>query len=497
VEPRGPNCPAGGERIDEGIDTNGDGVLEPGEIKKTAYVCNGASLEAGTGGDSGTGSDASDAGAACVAGSLQCIGQQPQYCSPAGQWADFGPLCVDQACVAGQCSGVCTPGSVQCSSDGMGLQECEPSGFWSSTEACAFGACSSGACLQPVALVQGGGGSDNMMCAITSFGSVACWGFLPDTTDPRKPEVVLSSGSSFVGAVDVAIGADYACLLTVGDSVRCWGDNGFGELGDGTQTIATSPSSIVNLTAPAVGIAASSNPTTCAVLTDGTVECWGFISGFIFDSADPSATFTATPIPLFGASGATAVRLGTRHGCVLKSDSTVACWGDNTTGQLGDGNIGPASTYTPVPVQGLTGATAISAGVDYSCALLSRGTVQCWGNNADGELGNGTTTNSGSAVAVVGLSGPATGIAAGGSHTCAVLADGTVACWGANTKGELGNGTTTTGSTTPIVVSGLGGPAKAVAVSPHQSCALLADSTVRCWGRPGDHTTALTPVTVQ
>lgn len=143
------------------------------------------------------------------------------------------------------------------------------------------------------------------------------------------------------------------------------------------------------------------------------------------------------------------ITAGKYHTCALLEDETVRCWGYNAYGQLGDGST--TDSTTPVPVSGLSGAAQIAAGTNHTCALLEDGTARCWGQNNNGQLGDGSTVHRTTPVAVIGLSG-ATQVAAGINHTCAVLEDGTVLCWGGNHNGQLGDGTKINRySPTPVV----------------------------------------------
>ncbi|MBX3313773.1 MAG: hypothetical protein KF906_05575 [Actinobacteria bacterium] len=143
------------------------------------------------------------------------------------------------------------------------------------------------------------------------------------------------------------------------------------------------------------------------------------------------------------------ITAGGGHTCALLTNGTAKCWGYNYDGRVGDGTT--TNRLTPTTVTGLTGATAITAGGGgHSCALLTNGTAKCWGNNGSGQLGDGTTTNRLTPTTVTGLTG-ATAITPGGGHSCALLTNGTAKCWGNNVDGQLGDGTTTN-RLTPVTV---------------------------------------------
>jgi len=193
---------------------------------------------------------------------------------------------------------------------------------------------------------------------------------------------------------------------------------------------------------------------TCAVTTGGGVKCWGSNSNG--QLGDGTTTNRSTPVDVAGlTSGVTAITAGEYHTCALMTTGQVKCWGWNGSGELGDGtNI---SRSTPVDVSGMgSGVSAVDAGWWYTCALTTNGTVNCWGSNSAGGLGDGTTTDRSTPVAVAGALSGVTAIAVGLWHTCGLTTGGGVKCWGSNSNGELGDGTTTD-RTTPVAVSGLPG----------------------------------------
>ena len=296
-------------------------------------------------------------------------------------------------------------------------------------------------------------------------------------------------------AVSVAPGADHTCALKADRTVVCWGQNNYGQLGTGTTTQSNTARlvhgpSLVDILSDVTAIS-SGRDHTCALKGDGTVACWGqndfgqLGNGFaVEDLPNP----LAATVP--GLAGVTAIGLGAEHTCALKADQTVACWGSPSLGQVGAGTYSTSTPSgfpvrpTPLVVSGVTAATALAVGGAHSCALVAGGTVKCWGDNSRGQLGNGSTTAGGAATPTPQLVGgltDASQIVAGAVHTCARRTAGTSACWGDNYYGELGNGTTVN-ATSPQTVSGLPANSVLAAHLGNHSCALSTDSTARCWG---------------
>jgi hypothetical protein len=209
---------------------------------------------------------------------------------------------------------------------------------------------------------------------------------------------------------------------------------------------------------------------TCALLSDGSIQCWGDNGGgtdSCVDFAQGTISCSTTPVMVKGITNAVAISAGVggNYTCALLSNVSIQCWG--------------GSNATPTAVSGISNAIAIGAGRFHTCAVLSTGSIQCWGDNDFGNLGDGTTTSSSVPVTVLGISN-AVGVGAGYLYSCALLRDGSVQCWGVNGTGELGNSTMTS-SSVPVVVSGI---TDAVALAPgYQSvCAILRTGAVRCWG---------------
>jgi alpha-tubulin suppressor-like RCC1 family protein len=309
---------------------------------------------------------------------------------------------------------------------------------------------------------------------------------------------VLGPVSGLTSVSRVAAGAEFACALLANGTAKCWGLGESGQRGDNSfSTFAFTPVSVNGLTG-AVALAAGFGHT-CALLTNATLRCWGENREGQLGNGTTANPGTAQPVTVSGITTAAAVTTGAYHTCALLTNGTLRCWGRNHQGQLGNGTY--VSSSTPVAVAGLTGVAAVSGSDVHTCAVLTDGTVRCWGENAFGQLGDGSTFTSSTPVQVVGINN-AVDVSVGWRHTCALLGDGTVRCWGENQFRQLGNGTTTN-STTPVAVSGISGAVGVTAGWYHHSCALLGSGTVRCWGQNdfgqfGNNTTtdSSTPVTM-
>ena len=296
-------------------------------------------------------------------------------------------------------------------------------------------------------------------------------------------------------ATEIAAGYVHTCALLATGNIKCWGYNANGQLGIGNNIDSSIP---IEITGGALAgktvtqIAAGAGVHTCALLSDATIACWGG-NGFgqlgTSDTAERNIPVAITGGALAGKT-TTQIAVGGGHTCALFSDSTVACWGNNLLGQLGIGSY--SDSHIPVAVTG--GAldsktvTQISAGSQHTCALLSDATIACWGANNDGQLGTGITSRDINVPVAVSEGSNAghtvTRITASGYHTCAVLSDGTVSCWGRNEYGQLGTGDTTN-SNTPLAVTGgalTGKTVTRVSAGREHTCALLANGTVACWG---------------
>lgn len=250
--------------------------------------------------------------------------------------------------------------------------------------------------------------------------------------------------SPTVNVVDVAAADKHSCRL-IGGIVQCWGANASGELGNGTGLPSTTPVTVAGIS-NAMMITARGHHT-CALLSDKTVKCWG--TGGYGVIGDGSTTNRLTPVLVPGLTNVQSVVAGIYHTCAIMMDASVKCWGQNTFGQLGDGSIN--DSLVPKLVPGVL-ASSISLGINHTCAQTTSNTVMCWGRNTSGQIGNGNNIDQYSPVTVPGLTGVNL-VSAGGYFTCAnVFSPTSIKCWGENAYGQLGDGTFS-GKTSPSLIN--------------------------------------------
>jgi alpha-tubulin suppressor-like RCC1 family protein len=286
-------------------------------------------------------------------------------------------------------------------------------------------------------------------------------------------QIVERAALGIRGVEMLAAGANHTCALLETGAVECWGSNLAGQFGVVGAATSSAPVVVPMLT-NSVALAAGSS-FTCALRSDQTVTCWGANdSGQSGTSPGP----VATPTQVAGIASANAITAGAEHACALLADGTVKCWGNNQHGQLGNGVT--TNSHSPVAVAGITGAKAVAAGGNHSCALAADGGVWCWGSNQSGETGRPGTEPSLAPARVPALTSSVTALAAGGNHTCALLSEGAVVCWGRNQSGQAGAAASAQ-VTAPTRVQDIA-MAKAVVAGYSHTCALLMDGTVRCWG---------------
>src|SRR5262249_46123680 len=311
--------------------------------------------------------------------------------------------------------------------------------------------------LPGIGLVAVGG---QHACVVVTGGKVECWGLNSSgqlgngpTIDSSRP----SHGPGLTGVSTVGVGIDFSCALTGTGVVQCWGSNGHGQLGLGVGILSSSTPVVT--AGPAAAKLAVGGQHAVPVLQDRTEMVVGQNDPHqhgVVTAADP---FNPTPVAL---TNLLQLAAGSNFTCAVLSNHTADCWGDNSFGQLGD-LVSQNMFPSPTALSNLTNVVGITAGQQHACAKLSGGKALFWGHNTFSHLGNGgasppsaTPVNVLDSDLVSTLPGIAL-IAAGAQHTCAVMTGGSVRCWGDGTAaGQLGNGTML-GANVPVPVPGLAG----------------------------------------
>lgn len=323
-------------------------------------------------------------------------------------------------------------------------------------------------------------------CAVIPMGRVYCWGtdWHGELGDGHadKLKITLSplpaSGALIVRELDV--GNEHTCAVASDRRTYCWGDNLYGQLGDGTTADRASPTPI--RTDSTLVFVSAGGAAACGLTTAGVAICWGRL-GSIQDPL-PSVTQTAARYA--------AISVGGMHACGLMADGILHCWGRNDYGQLGDGTTN--TRQMPARVDGEERYMSVSAGYLHTCAVSQAEVVFCWGNNFSGRLGTGSEASSTIPKAVA-LPASARSVSAGGSHSCAVTIDSRIYCWGSNLRGQLGNNLAFAApgldpsayrSVSPVLAVAPGVTFSAVSAGGgDHTCALSAVGFGYCWGANG------------
>ena len=348
-------------------------------------------------------------------------------------------------------------------------------------------------------------------CALRQTGAISCWGdngagqlgngqstgywkSISDWKDGTTDSSVPVGADGITDATAITADGGHSCALHQDGTITCWGSNWNGQLGNGAKSYFSSVpvgvSGITDATAITAGFDHS-----CVLHQTGAISCWGANdAGQLGNGQSGEDADSSVPVKVNGITDATAIAAGgnqfNSHSCALHQTGAVSCWGANDAGQLGNGQSGEdADSSVPVKVNGITDATAITAGSYHSCALHQDGTITCWGHNHYGQLGNGTTLDSSVPVGVLGIT-DVTAITAGGnpfnSHSCALHQTGAVSCWGNNQFGQSTGKLTndSADSSVPVRVTGIADAAAITAGWDH-SCALHQTGTITCWGSWG------------
>ncbi|MAK77837.1 MAG: hypothetical protein CL992_00945, partial [Euryarchaeota archaeon] len=329
-------------------------------------------------------------------------------------------------------------------------------------------------------------------CAIMADGMMKCWGNNREgqvgdggggwgsrrRTTPQ--DVVLPTN---ITGLSVTAGEMHTCAVFDDGSIRCWGRNNNGQIGDNSTSDRSTPRNVsmppgLNATAVSAG-----DDHTCGLMDDGSVWCWGMNDDLQVGTNGTLNNLTPIEVLMSGSLNATAISAGGIHTCALLTNGSVACWGGNEKGQLGFNT----SSFTSLPDTSVLpsgrNVTSISAGGSHTCVLLDNGSAACWGDNEQGQLGDGSRESTTEPTYVnISSSRNVTSISAGGDHTCALLDNGTLFCWGDGGDGRLGYGGDVEMMNPMLVNFSIGRIADAVSSGHRHTCAVLDNGSMECWG---------------
>lgn len=337
-------------------------------------------------------------------------------------------------------------------------------------------------------LVAGGGAwkdvkvAQNTSCGLKADGSIRCWGSNNygiigngTTADVYAPMAITGNANWQAISTGTASFGFPVCGIKSDNHLWCWGDNEYGMLGDGSNTTPDQPVEVSG--SGAWKKTAAGGYHVCGIKSDDSLWCWGANS-----SGQLGTGGGTTNVPVAISGGGTWKEVsadGTGHTCGIKSDDSLWCWGRNDQGQIGDNST--TGRTIPVTVSGGGAWKIVDAGSNqHTCGIKIDNSLWCWGRNQYGEIGDNSTTQRLIPAAVSG-GGSWKQVSAGGAHTCGIKSDDSLWCWGTNTSGQIGDGTTTSPRITPTALSG-GGSWKFVGASDASTCAIKSDDTLWCWG---------------
>ena len=323
-------------------------------------------------------------------------------------------------------------------------------------------------------------------CAIDTVGAAFCWGsnqngMLGDgTTGTFRTTPTAVTGNLTLSSITA--GGTHTCGLTSAGDAYCWGANWAGQLGDGASAGRTSPGQVAG--GWSLSRIAAGDYHTCAITTGGAALCWGWNSGF-GTLGNGYLNDSRWPFLVSGAMSFSMIAPANSHTCGLATSGAAYCWGSNFAGNIGDGTVG-RTTAPGLVSEGISFSSVQTGFYDKTvCGLTAAGLAHCWGYNANGQLGDGTTTDRPSPAAVAGNTSFTKLVTSPyGEHRCGLTSAGSAYCWGTNWGGQVGNGTTTN-QTSPVAVSG-GLTFTSIVVGGYHACGLTSDGSAYCWGYNSD-----------
>ena len=328
--------------------------------------------------------------------------------------------------------------------------------------------------------------ADSMECSIDLSDYVG-------TSTIRYEFVPADSSTAGAHTSVLATGSGHSCAILDNGSAMCWGHDNYGQLGDGGDTTnRNKPTTYVSIEdGQSVTQIYAKQSRTCIVLNDNTASCWGFNeNGQAGDDSTNRYKSPSAKVQFPDGKRVKSMGMGLKHTCAILEDDTLTCWGLDSHGALGNGNSDTSDKYTPQTITTPSDRKVVKVepGATHTCILLDDGGVMCWGRDNLGQLGNGDTSDTihaPSSNVELPEGRAATDLSVGDHHSCALLDNGSVACWGQNNHGQLGDDATTN---RPILIYPhlpAGSLAVSVAVGPFNTCAILENSSLYCWGHNG------------